>query len=81
MQPDMVAMGSPFLNGVAGVKQIAEPILIETLVTELIEAFEERVLRRLARLYEVQLHTEISRPEKQCLAGNPDHCLRQSSWV
>lgn len=34
-----------------------------------VEAFYERVLRRLARLNEVQLHAGVLSPEEQGLAG------------
>ncbi len=70
VRPDVVVVGSPLFNRVAGVEPITEPMLVETLIPELaVEAFDECVLCRFARLDEVQLHAVILRPEEQCLAG------------
>jgi hypothetical protein len=63
-------MHSPGIDGASGIFQAREPVLIQTTVAELaVEAFDERVLGRFARLNEVQCHAGALRPQEHRLAG------------
>ena len=56
MWSDVVVVLSPFINNSSGFEQISEPLLIQTIVSELaIETFDKSVLCRLSRLNEMQL--------------------------
>ena len=49
----MVVVGPPLRDFVSCIRQAQEPVLVEAAVPELavaVEAFDERILRRLARL-------------------------------
>lgn len=66
----MVVVGSPLRDFVSCICQAQEPVLFEAAVPELaVEALDERVLRRLARLDEGQRHLPLTRPEEHRLAG------------
>jgi hypothetical protein len=52
-----------------GIAKIHEPLLIQTTIPEAtIEALNERVLGRFARLNEVQIHAGLSAPEEHRFA-------------
>jgi hypothetical protein len=56
VRPYSVVVESPCLDRVAGIAEIGEPVLVQTLVSELaVEAFDEAVLDRLARANEAEL--------------------------
>ena len=66
----MVVVGPPLRDFVSCIRQAQEPVLVEAAVPELaVEAFNERILRRLARLDEGQRHLPLTRPEEHGLAG------------
>ena len=68
MWPDVVVMIFPGIDSFARIVQAGEPVEIQTIVSEFaVEALDERVLRRLARLDEIQLHFGTLRPEEHCL--------------
>ena len=62
-------MLSPIANDRLGVRHTREPVQVQAILPELaVENFHERVLRRLSRLDEMQLHAGVSRPEEHGLA-------------
>ena len=66
----MVVVGSPLRDFVSRICQAQESVLIEAAVSELaVEALDERILRRLARLDEGQRHRPLTRLEEHRLAG------------
>ena len=70
VRPDLVVVNPPALDDPPSIVQAGEPMQVQALVPELaVEAFDESVLSRLARLNEVQLYAGTSRPEEQRLAG------------
>src|SRR6188472_3158215 len=65
-----VIVVAPSLDLLAGVTQRAEPVQVETLVAQLaVEALDEGVLDRLARLDEAQPDTGALRPIEHGAAG------------
>jgi hypothetical protein len=53
VRPDLVVVGSPFGDGLAGLLQRLEPVLIQTLIAKgAVEALDVRILCRAARLNE-----------------------------
>jgi hypothetical protein len=61
---------APFIDFISRFIQRAKPVLIQTFVSKLaIEAFDKSILRRFARLNEVQLHVIFLAPEKHRFAG------------
>ena len=66
----MVVVGPSLRDFVPCIRQAQEPVLVEAAAPELaVEAFYERILRRLARLDEGQRHLPLARPEEHCLAS------------
>ena len=63
MRPDVVVVSTPALNAEAGILEARKPVQIQTVLAELaVEALDERVLRRLAGLNEMQLYAAPLRP-------------------
>ena len=59
----LIVILSPFLNNGPGVRESHKPVFVEALVAKLtIEAFDVRILRRLARLDQFQLYPVGVRP-------------------
>ena len=68
MRSMFVVIPTPGLDLLCGVIQRQEPMLVQTLQTEPgIERLDKRVVRRLARTAEVQLHFVPVRPQVQIL--------------
>ena len=70
MRSDMVVVDPPLRDFVSCIRQAQEPVLVEAAVPELaVEAFDERILRRLVRLDKGQGHLPLMRPEEHRLAS------------
>ena len=69
MRPLLVVINAPSFTDIARFSQAGEPMPIQTLITELpIEALNESVLHRLARINEAQRNATHGRPLIQRLA-------------
>jgi len=70
MRPHLVVVRSPLIDSHASLSEIPEPIQVQALISEFpVEAFDEGILSRLARLDEVQLDARPLAPEEHRLAG------------
>jgi hypothetical protein len=70
MRPEVVVLVTPFLDGLAGVFQVLEPMEIQTLIPEFaIETLDETVFDGPAWSNENQLHPIAVGPLVQSLAG------------
>ena len=62
MRPNLVVVASPVGDGLAGLLQSLEPVLVEALVAELaVEALDAAVLHELARLDQQMSHVMLDR--------------------
>lgn len=65
----MVVVGSPLVDFMSSIGQAQKPVLIETAIAEpAVEALDEGILCRFARLDERQRHRPLTCPEEHCLA-------------
>lgn len=63
-------MSAPVVDLASCIRQVSKPVLVQAAVSERsVEALDECILCRLARLDEVQLHATATAPEKHCLTG------------
>lgn len=70
MWSDVVVVLAPGIDRGASISKACEPVQVEAVLAELpVEALDERVLRRLAGLNEVDLHTGTPGPEEHRLRG------------
>lgn len=70
MRYDVIVIVSPLSDFVACNYQVQKPALVATAVPELaVEAFDKRILRRLARLNRGQHHFPLTRLEEHRLVG------------
>lgn len=70
MRSDVLVVLSPRLDRRACVPKAGEPVQVQAVLAELaVEALDERILRRLTWLDEVQPDHSSSRPEEHRLAG------------
>src|SRR5690554_4539244 len=70
MRTDFVVMNSPVIDSPAGLGEIPEPVEVQTLISEFpVEAFNEGILGRLARLDEMQMEPGPLAPEEHLLPG------------
>jgi hypothetical protein len=87
MRPLVVVVVTPGVDRVPCVVQTGEPVEVWAVVTELaVEAFDKSVLRRFARLNEVQLHFSTLQSEEHCFASQfwtviQDNAFRQRSTL
>ena len=66
MRPDLVVIGSPCGNALAGLLQRLEPVLIQTLIAKgAVEALDVRILGRAARLNEDMFDAVFLRPRHE----------------
>lgn len=66
----MVVVGPPLVDFMSSIGQAQKPVLIEAAIAELaVEALDEGILCRLARLDEGQRDLPLTRPEEHRLAG------------
>jgi len=69
VRPDLVVVGSPCGNALAGLLQRLEPVLIQTLLAkDAVEALGIRILGRAARLNENMFDAVLLRPRHECPA-------------
>ena len=67
MWPDVVV--TPFIDCWTGILKAGEPVQVQAVLPELaVETFHKGILGRLARLNEMQLYAELTRPEEYGLA-------------
>src|SRR4051812_43484861 len=68
MRSHVVVLVSPELNLLSGISEVGEPALVQAFVTKLtVEALDMAVLRRFARLDEVQLYAALEGPGVESL--------------
>ena len=66
----MVVVRSPGFDNLPCLVQISEPVLVQAKISELaIEALYEGILRRLARLNEMQFYADLLGPKEHGLGG------------
>ncbi len=66
----MFVVDPPLVDFMSGIGQAQKPVLIETSIAELaVEALDEGILCRLARLDEGQRDFALTRPKEHRLAG------------
>lgn len=87
MGPDLVVVFSPSLNGLPGIRQVDEPMLVEAFVPEFpIETLHVGILDRLARFDEAEPDAGPLRPKEHGLTGQfravvHDDLFRQTAPV
>ena len=63
MGPHLVVVLPPGLDFLPRLHQAHKPVLVQALIAKLtVEAYDESILRRLARIHKVQLHPSFIRP-------------------
>src|SRR5574343_1440464 len=66
----LVVVSAPSGDQDTSLGQTRKPMVVKTLIPEpAVEALDERILRRFARLDQLELHTVLVGPLVQCLAG------------
>ena len=70
MRPVLVVVSAPSGNQDTSLGQARKPMVVQALIPEpAVEALDERILRRFARLDQLELHAMLAGPLVQCLAG------------
>ena len=76
----LVVVSAPSGNQDTSLRQARKPMVVQALIPEpAVEALNERILCRFARLDQLELHAMLVGPLVQCLAGEfrplvcPDH--------
>jgi hypothetical protein len=70
VRPDVVVMAAPCFYRFARILETGKPVQIQAAVPEFtVKASNKCILRGFDRLYEMQLHTRLLRPEEHDLAG------------
>ena len=70
MRANMVVVLSPLIDFYSRLVQRSEPVRAQAFLAELaVEAFDERVLSRLSRLYKAKRDTRLLRPKENGFTG------------